>query len=466
MIAVRGKRMLAMAITGALAVAGVVFGAATPALAVNDPLTPDITVHVVDELSTAVPGVTVDVIDPQTMLPVPGATGVTDALGDLVIADVVDPGYVYWVVARGTALVPVQYTDGTAEVEVTAGAWDAANPIIYSDHVTLSGTVRHANTALPYPNVWVTAEETGGDFYPSYLPTDSTGAWSILVPRGFSFTLFAETLNDEAYPQAWYHAPIDFLGIGGGCGCFSADEVDVTDPAPAGPTPAGPYDFDLWAVDTSFVVEVFAADALGGPFAGIPGLSIELFKRVGGGWTRVDLQATNTSGLADVFASSPGDYRLYYSFGGSYFSAEFSISFINGPLPMDPNGCYVELSTLTPHAGGAGDLVLVLFDPGTSHTCAAPTPPSSGGGTTIVTVHHTNKATPAFVVATPTPTPTPTPTSSPTPSSSPTHAPTASPSPTPDPEPAAADLWWLFWLLLVLLSLGIIITIIVIIRRR
>ncbi|MBX3193728.1 MAG: hypothetical protein KF727_01345 [Microbacteriaceae bacterium] len=468
-----------LALAGVGALAACVLGG-TPAFAaplVNDPTIPDVTAHAEYDTGAAAPSVVVDVYDPASHTVI--ATGMTDMSGDVVIEDVADTGGVdYLVVARGAGA----FADATALGPLSGdlSTWDIVDPLVlYSDVVVLSGTVRHGETGLPFSGAWIVAESiTSPDFYPDYTPTDMLGHYSFIVPRGEVYQLLAESPLDDNYPQYWDHAPLDVLGIGGGgCGCGYGfgDEIDATASAPAGTTPAGPFDFDLRSIDDNFVIEVVAGDIDTSGF--IPGIDMELRqKQPDGSWLVVDQRTTNADGMADLFANGVGDYRLHYSIAGVFYSADVAVSFsgtiggggIASPLPLGPDGCYVELGTLTPVVTpppptGSGDLLLVLFEGSHLQPCGPSAPPSTPGprshpGATGAVVFSTP--------ATPTPTPTPTPTSTPSPSSSQSSSPSASPTPMPEPA-SVSDTGFPWWIVLVIvLAIGIVVTIILVLRRR
>ncbi|MEO5921319.1 MAG: hypothetical protein ABIQ01_09270, partial [Pseudolysinimonas sp.] len=179
-------------------------------------------------------------------------------------------------------------------------------------------------------------------------------------------------------------------------------------------------------------------------------------------WTVVDDAITDADGYVDLFATSDGAYRLRFQIGGvdvAMLSAN-DVGCGCGPLTLEDSGKKALLGGYTKSSPGDG------YFEGTDVELTFAAPSSGGGGTPAVP--RKPKATSFGSFAVPTPTPTPTPSATPTSSPSPSSSPSSSPSPSETPRPIDAqplDFTWVWWLL-VLLAIGIIITIVVIVRRR
>jgi hypothetical protein len=446
---------------GVLAIGAGLFGAA-PAQAAVDP---DVTGTVVLDVpgGTGLAGITIEVRDGDTNDLI--TSGVTVAGGGFTIPTVAPPTLPtsYVVIARGGDNYVDAWTPGLDPGNNPA-SWNVGELVLDSQSVVLSGTVRHGQNAKPYPGAFVAVESTTTlDVFPDFDGTDSHGRWKVTVPRGDVddvYQAFATSIPITSYPQYWDHAPFLYIL---GCGCSLGNVIDATALTGA-PTPPGPYDFDLWPIDLSLLLEIHTVDDIA--VADLPNVDVRIFRKKGNGWVRVDHRVTDINGLADVFTYGAGDYRIYAFRNGHYRSMLRADEYIGGgPLPLGPGGCYVELDGVPVFTGGFLDIFELGFDL-TAPTCAAPRAPTTAAP---VSTAGTGSGGAPVVTVTPSPTPTPTPSATPTstPTASPTAEPTASPAPTttPAPVPAGAfDYWWVW--LLVILALGIVISVIVILRRR
>lgn len=289
--------------------------------------------------------------------------------------------------------------------------------------------------------------------------TGSSGTYKVIVPLGDEYMLTAYDPLGRYGMQTWNHRS--------GCGC-DFDEIVVGTGGWPHATAITPRDFDLMAVDEWIYFSVLA-DHLNGTAK--KNLRVFLDQWNGSSWDLgVDQGVTDATGYVELFGEGDGDYRLRYSQGGKFLAVDSWFDFGPGPWPLTDGGKSVVLNGLTTACACATfyeevDVDLTFANPSTT----------GGGGSTPT---RPPASTPPVVVLpmsadvspTATPTPTPEPTVDPEPTSGPTDEPEPEPSATatPDPEPVAASAglpWWL-WLLIALLVLGIVTTIIVIVRRR
>lgn len=321
--------------------------------------------------------------------------------------------------------------------------------------VTITGVVKDAKTGAPLDDVLVFAEgdHYAGPYFDLRGPTSGgTGVFSIQVPPGDDYVLTAGDVNSDYDIQFYDHVPAL-----GGCGCLDADVVRVPTSWPG--TPITGIDFDLMAYDDWVYFSVLTLDASGSSVR--PGVRVMLDRRTGGGtWVQIDSATSGTGGYADLFADGAGVYRLRTTIGGKPGIIVTFDDFGAG-ASLASGGRSLVFPSLSPSCGcGAFEEVDVDL---------ALKGASGGGGTPAPRPPQTTSAGPVLPAPATAATPTATPTPSPDPESTPTASPdpvTPTVSPTPAPVPTAAFDAWLWWLLIALLVLGILATVIIIIRRR
>jgi hypothetical protein len=432
-----------------LAFAGGVAGAAAPASA-----TPGLIDGYVYELDGTTPIVGATVLWDDGSNPPAYVTTTTDA-----------SGYYFFTPAPGwdnESFEIVAFGGGNRLDDSASGYYETSDPasgemppFLLGPARRITGIARDAATGLPLEDVLVIAiSETTSDPYLAVPPTGASGAFDVGVPPGDDYVVFAVEGSGDYDIQAWDHVNQS------SCACI--DPTPVTVPAGTG-APVTGISFDLFAFDDWIYFSVLAEDLNGDP---LHPLLVHLDRRTGPTtWTLdVDTASTDTFGYADLLGEGDGDYRLRYSVGGVYKAIDswYEPTYFS-TYPLYDAGKSVELDGLTTACGCGGFTTLevdIVFPVASSG--------GGGGGSTPGTPRRPSSGSNAsFTVATPTPTPTPsaTPTSSPSPSTSPSESP--SPSATPDPTTPTSDAgfpWWI--ILIVILVLGIVITIIVMVRRR
>jgi hypothetical protein len=453
MLAVRGVRILALSVVGALALlGGVVAGPVAPASATAGVI--DGHVYELDG-TTPISGLRVlfdDGSDPPayqyTTTDVNGYYSFTPTAGwdDEAFAIVVFGGSSH-------------LDDGdTGYYESIDPASGEVDDFLLGPARRITGIVRDAGTGSPLENVVVIAKgQTSGDSYAALPPTDSTGVFDLGVPPGDDYAIFAADGDGDYDPQGYDHIDFSFAG-GSGCGCSIGDLVTV--PAGTG-APITGIDFDLHAYEEWIDFSVLALMADGStPY---PGVRVYLDKWNAGTstWDPVESRLTDVDGFTDLLGYEDGDFRLRYKIGAAFVAVLSYDDYIGPPFPVWEGGYAVHLENMD--AGGCGcefteqDVDLVFANPSSGGGSGGGGPggsPRTGGGSS------------AIADTTPTATPTPTPTSTPSPSSSPTAEPSASPTPTPQPVPTGDEgfPWWI--ILIIVLAIGIVVTIILVLRRR
>jgi hypothetical protein len=210
-----------------------------------------------------------------------------------------------------------------------------------------------------------------------------------------------------------------------------------------------PLTFDLYAQQES--------SPGSGIFNDLDGLTVVIEQLVGPTWTEINRDTTDSFGEFYYSANLSGTFRVRFEGAGSKVRFLDSLRY--------PRFTYNSVGGCTEsYTGGPGTYIAVDFGfDSTFVSCATPAPPPSPG--TPRKTRSTSFEIGSSVAPTPTPTPSATPTSTPSPSTSPSESP--SPSATPDPTTPTSDAgfpWWI--ILIVILVLGIVITIIVMVRRR
>jgi hypothetical protein len=461
---VRGLRALALVVAFALAVTWVVVGVASAAHAAPQ----TVTGHIEDASGNDLANIEVIVADATgTFYP-----GLTDGSGNYAVNLPADDWYT---IAAGSDTWVWDFTDPEVYVDGGEGPID----FVLEPGVAISGIVTDIadNSFVGSVDVFAvpvtgTPPSLPGYPLPGYIdfhgPTDAAdGVYSITVPLNDDYLLVAYDENDDYDVQV-------YLGHNAsGCLC-DPDLVTITTGAAAG------RNFQLYGFADWVHISVYAARQPA-PASDFDGLLVTLQKKntVTGDWDDVASETTNVSGLADLFGRGAGEYRIVYSEAGTALAALSAEDYNTGnPYSLSDAGQSLEFGTLTPPSTGGGgcgcgggpgafteEIVDMLFPAavsggGSSGTGGGSTTPPQRPRTGVSTVVAT------LVAPTATPTPTPTPTSSPTPSSSPSSEPSATPSATPDPTPAGDSgfPWWI--ILIIVLAIGIIVTIIVLLRRR
>ena len=449
-MAVRRIRVPALLLALVLALTGAVFGVIAPAAAAGN----EISGRVVDTGGLAQVNVPVEVRDTSTNAVV--ATAVSGAGGLFTTTtDVADGDWV--AIARPGG----HWVDGWTLFD-TDGGRDVGDLVVESDGVMLSGTVRDAGGGALQGILVVALGASPADDVPDWDGTDAAGYYEMAVPRNQTFTLLAQEVTTSVgyLPAFWDAPPLD------SCGCGDEIVVSMT-----GATPAAPYDFVLQSFDDLIWLSVGGFTWDGDPDEGV---DIVAEKWNGSSWDPADSATTDVSGIVDLFVYGSGDYRLTVFRAGVPVKITLAEEVTCGcgggtpttyPISIDKK--VVSLSGLTVATPGNAPAYHEI-----DLTFAKPSSGGSGGGggtspgPRSVPRPPTGVTPTSISAPTPTPTATPEPTSTPSPSSSPSGTPNETPTPTPDPVPSsdAGFPWWI--ILLIVLALGILITVIVIVRRR
>ena len=348
------------------------------------------------------------------------------------------------------------------DVNIGAGAAPSVDlgQILLDRGQKIRGTVRDAATGAGVAGVAVDALGASGDFTPARPFTDDTGRFAITVPLTEDDYLVA-ALDDNSvyYPQYWDHL---LLPSALPCNCGFSNTVHVGDSGGA-----DLIDFDLYSYTRSIYFSVQTRKADGQLATGFEVFLEKDLAAVPGthDWRVVNYGTSDESGVVDLFALGDGDYRLAVKEGPTLRVITRAVE-VSCSCGDAISGGTVYPLTVSDTRAQLGDLnIQPDIEQMASYVEVDLTlkKRSAGGGSTVNNVL-------SFDLTTPTPAVTPEPiaTAIPTPPASVTASEQAGPSPSPSTDAGTStsvDLWWL-WLLIGLVLLGIVITIVVFIRRR
>jgi hypothetical protein len=328
----------------------------------------------------------------------------------------------------------------------------------------ITGTVTDKVTGDPIANIWVSAESESGGDYSSEFYTGTDGTYVLRVVPGLTYSVYAEDTG-STYRAMMY----DNLDP---CGCTFT---------PVNPTlvqPSTGIDFALFeGVNAVFIEGIALHDSLDPGAIPFDNVRVHLYKPVSGGWSEVDVTSSDNSGAFELALPDFGSYRLRFEQAGLWLPVLEGFATPGSPFSLQPiTGCYVDTGLVDASSVqllGPNVSVAFFVAAGLDQTGGCgPEPTPSGStpaGTSTSTTKHPHRpssfsvaeAITPLVIPTPTPTATPKPSASPSDSASPTPAPTSAPT-----IPTSIDLTWLIWLIGALLAIGIVVTIVVLVRRR
>ncbi len=456
MKAVRGSRLLAAALVGALALAGAVFGVAAPASAVTGHIS-----GLVTDGTTPIDGLTVHLFEIDGFNLTHLYQDDTDGTGayDFGTAPTSGPllagDYLVWADGGDD-----WFSDGYPlfAYDPTSATGGELPDIEVDPAYTISGIVMGLGSPIEHAEVSV--DDGGSGFYTNFSPlnpfgTKADGLYRIQVPvTDADYTVIAYA-GPGWHEQAWE------LIDDPACGCGPGP---VPDPVLIRSAPKTDIDFDLTPNDLAFDLFV-EQETSPGNFDPIDGMVVIVEQLIASTWTEIFRDTSDSGGGFYYSAPLSGDFRVRFEDGSTKTRYMDSYRYPAGPFST-AGGCFATYPAVGP--GSYIEVDYGFAGPSFDHSCATTSPPAPPSMGTPRVTRGPGISVSTFISPTATPTPTPTPTSSPSPSSSPSGEPSASPEPTDEPEPtgnALADLWWV-WLLLLLILVLIVFFLVRLIRGR
>lgn len=341
--------------------------------------------------------------------------------------------------------------DDAAKVTATAGTPLSGITMTMPDAAFISGRVTDS-LGVGIPNITVSTEDRPDLFHYDETDTDSNGYYQLRAIPGL---IYAVRADDYGFVyRSMVYQDLD------PCGCA------FTEVKPTYSDPATGIDFELTEEAAAvFIDGIVIDDSI---YTGFPydNVLIHLYKPVTGGWSEVDVTQSD-SGYFELLLTAFGSYRMRFEIGGVWLPLIDGLAGEGTATSPDVLGpaCYVDTGPLDASSVDGDEAFLLIAGLNPAGGCGPePAPAGSSGGGQSSSGKGRTFGGGTLVAPTPTPTPSATPTSSPSPSSSPSSSPSPSETPAPAPAVDTGFPWWI--ILVIVLALGIIVTIIVIVRRR